>query len=275
MDIVPASQWRTLDWRLSPTIVTPSPELYLHHGASGTSSLSTLIAYERHHVIGNGWPGGLGYNFAIAAGRIYEGRGAGRQGAQVQGRNRLSHGIVICGDYTSRNPADRDLDALVWLVRHGHARGWWPSTITGGHRDAPGAQTACPARLRSYIPEVNLRATRSTPPQEDDDMPQSGLTRIDGSAAVYDLNGQFLTLIKSKHQAALIVQHRCGLGGSAAKIVENNEWQKYVGDLTPGEAAHFTIVDDLPSGGGGMSQSQADGRYAAKSHGHTATVDLS
>ena len=275
MDIVPASQWRTLDWRLSPTIVTPSPELYLHHGASGTSSLATLIAYERHHVLGNGWAGGLGYNFAIAAGRIYEGRGAGRQGAQVRGRNRLSHGIVICGDYTSRDPADRDLDALVWLVRHGHEQGWWPSTITGGHRDAPGASTACPARLRHFIPEVNLRATRSAPPQEDDDMAASMLTRISNSDAVYQFAGQFLIPVTSPAQAAVIVDH-AGLepGKTAAQIDSGNLWQKHVGNLSKGEAGHFTIVEALPSGGGGLDQAQADSRYAPRSHRHTATVDL-
>ena len=52
----------------------------------------------------------------------------------------------------------------------------------------------------------------------------------------------------------------------------NGRWRKHVGDMTKGEAGHFTIVESF--GGGGLSQTQADSRYAPKSHRHTATVDL-
>lgn len=177
MDIVPASQWRRERWRTPAAIPTPTSEVWLHHGAAGTSSLATLRAYERHHVRINGWAA-LGYSFAVAGGKVYEGRGAARQGAHTQGRNGVSHGIVIVGDYSRNAPADRDLDALVELLRHGHDRRWWRSAeLTGGHRDAPGAQTACPgAALHRLIPDINRRA--AAPDDEGFDMTEDRLREI-------------------------------------------------------------------------------------------------
>ena len=43
------------------------------------------------------------------------------------------------------------------LVRHGHGQGWWPETLTGGHRDV--RPTACPGeKLYVRIDEINRLA---------------------------------------------------------------------------------------------------------------------
>lgn len=159
VDVIPRRSWCDLPpARQAPTIALPAPRVWLHHGAVGTSSIATAVGYVRHHL-GRGWLD-VGYSFLIADGKVLEGRGAGRQGAHTAGDNSRSHGICIVGDYSRTDPSDRDLAALVALLRHGHARGWWPSAqLTGGHRDAPGASTACPgARLHRAIDTINARA---------------------------------------------------------------------------------------------------------------------
>jgi len=157
MRIVPRSEWCSIRARGTPTrMALPSPELYLHHGAAGTSSLRTAIGYVRYHIEQRGWRD-VGYQFLIAEGKVLEGRGAGVIGAHVQGRNSVSQGVCMVGEYTSHPPSDEDLDALRWLLAHGAEQGWWPTAqLTGGHRDAPGASTACPGdALYALVPQIN------------------------------------------------------------------------------------------------------------------------
>lgn len=167
MKIVPYSEWAPgLEWRGQPTqIPTPQPRLWLHHGAAGTSSISTARGYARFHMEKRGYLA-VGYSFLIAEGLVLAGRGAGRQGAHTRGDNSESHAVCMVGRYEAALPSARDLNALVWLLDHGADRGWWPEAkLTGGHRDAPGANTSCPGTaLWRHIPTINSRD------QEDDDV---------------------------------------------------------------------------------------------------------
>lgn len=142
MDIVPFEEWAgrplpPLNW-----MRTPTSRVVAHHGAAGTSSVATLRGYLRHHTQGNGWIT-IGYNFCVAAGEVFEGRGAGVQGAHAQGHNATTHGIVVAGDYDRFPPADRDLDALAWLLGHGVEQGWWERSLVG-HQDV--GSTSCPGK---------------------------------------------------------------------------------------------------------------------------------
>ena len=162
MNIVPRNDWAgdIPPNGTPPRIALPAPRLWLHHGADGDSTIDTARAYARYHIRQRGWLD-IGYSFVIADGQVLEGRGAGRSGAHTAGDNDESHGICIAGDYTSRPPSDADLDALIWLLRHGTSQGWWGTgQLTGGHRDAPGASTSCPGdALHRLIPDINRRAT--------------------------------------------------------------------------------------------------------------------
>jgi hypothetical protein len=148
----------------------PAAEVWLHHGAAGTSSTATANGYAAYHIRDKAW-GEVGYSFLIAGGRVLEGRGAGVEGAHTRGRNGISHGICMVGSYGNTLPPAEDLDALVWLLQHGHEQGWWNRPqLTGGHRDAPGASTSCPGdRLWRHIPELNRQAAEEdvmTPEQD-------------------------------------------------------------------------------------------------------------
>lgn len=142
-EIIPRDEWSREHWRPLVDIPLPAPEIWIHHGAGGSPDLATLRSYDRYHTVTKGW-GALGYSFAITVDGIYEGRGWGKQGAHTKGRNRLSHGIVLVGDWTSKTVPQSMVDSLAWLVRLGQRVGAAPLTITGGHREAPGAFTACP-----------------------------------------------------------------------------------------------------------------------------------
>jgi hypothetical protein len=113
---------------------------------------------------GRGWSD-IAYSFLVGGGQIFEGRGVGIAGGHTAGRNSVSHAICLIGDYTWMVPKQEDLEAIAWLMAHGKERGWWRD-LTGPHREAPGASTACcGTNLIACIPD--LRRMASTNPQED------------------------------------------------------------------------------------------------------------
>jgi hypothetical protein len=174
MKIVPATAWRKLTWRpLTP--IGPTSEWWVHHGATGTPDLATLIGYERYHVLTLGW-WAPGYNFAITGdGTVYELRGWLRQGAHTSGRNLISHAVLLVGDWTSKTVPEPMVQALADLTREGHRVGALRSpTISGGHREAPGQSTTCPGRggleavdrARKLLAAPTVKEDVMTPEQE-------------------------------------------------------------------------------------------------------------
>ncbi|AOS63422.1 peptidoglycan recognition protein family protein [Actinoalloteichus hymeniacidonis] len=149
----------------------PAQEVYLHHSVttgSGAGAVRTLedIGQQR-------FGGGISYTFVIdSTGTIYQGHSVGRQGAHTGGRNDISRAICLIGNYETQQMTDAQIRAVAWLLREGHAKGWWRSNqLTGGHRDAPGASTACPgANAQSRIGEIN-RLAASDDDLEDDMTP--------------------------------------------------------------------------------------------------------
>ena len=273
---------RRNDWCTTPATGTPSaiptklPRRWLHHGASGTSSIATANAYARWHIVGRPPPTWLdvGYSWLIAEGKVLEGRGPGRQGAHTRLDNDSSYGIVVCGDYRTREPSARDIDALVWLLRHGVSQGWWDTpAFTGGHRDAPQASTTCPGnRLHRLIPSINAAAQIEEP-----DMPLSW------AKAAWDKLRARARLDEGTHargvdrQELAVILDRLGL-----LDLPNAERQKVLDDFAR------TILAEDSSGYVGrevvrhlrnhpssdLSKSEADARYASKGHTHTGTVKL-
>ncbi|APU20960.1 peptidoglycan recognition family protein [Actinoalloteichus sp. GBA129-24] len=148
----------------------PAREVWLHHSVtsgSGAAAVRTLEAVGQSR-----FAGGISYTFVVdSAGRIYEGHSVGRQGAHTGGRNDISRAICLIGNYETQQMTDQQIRAVAWLLRHGAAHGWWRANqLNGGHRDAPGASTACPGRhAQARIGEIN-RLAASDDDLEDDDM---------------------------------------------------------------------------------------------------------
>ena len=164
MNVVPYREWCDVPFNFTPAqILIKQPEVWLHHGAAGTSTIPTARRYALDNAARAGWAG-VGYSWLIADGKVLEGRGAGREGAHTAGRNRTSYGICLVGNYSHKPPSQQDVDALVWLLQHGHTQGWFDKPqLSGGHRDV--TATACPgAAAYKMITEINRKATEVAPP---------------------------------------------------------------------------------------------------------------
>lgn len=129
-------------------------DVYVHHSVTVAPDLippftDDYAAVRTLERIGEDRFGrGISYQFPISpAGLIFEGVSIDRVGAAISNYNTPSANIVWIGNYDVNNPPQPMLEATDWLLHHGVGRGWWRSPkVKGGHRDAPGAQTACPGR---------------------------------------------------------------------------------------------------------------------------------
>ncbi|MCP5035017.1 MAG: peptidoglycan-binding domain-containing protein [Actinomycetia bacterium] len=158
LQIVARADWGARPPREVATISTPSIELWLHHSAGPEVGAAGVRSIQDFHMDNKGWSD-IAYSFLIdpADGTVYEGRGAGIRGGHTFGHNSSSHGICVLGNFeVSALPAGLVV-TVAQLVRHGHGRGWWPSQLSGGHRDV--RATACPGHnLYAQISEINRLA---------------------------------------------------------------------------------------------------------------------
>lgn len=186
----PQAVWRA---GLPPPSVLPTStsarHLIVHHSA-GSNTDSDPIALVRNiyllHTNGNGWDD-IGYNYLIARnGQVFLGRdpqGVAAQdairGAHFCGKNSLTMGVCLLGDYTASNPPDLMMASLrqllVWKLNKEkldaqqssmHPPGD-PNALAiyhvDGHRS--GCATECPgsrvfARLSSFRDTLNQEVAR-------------------------------------------------------------------------------------------------------------------
>lgn len=138
---------------------------WLHH--SVTTQLDTDASQDREEIeirkledIGQSrFKGGISYTFVFApSGRIYEGHSIGRVGAHTAGRNSISAGLCLLGNYETHEVTVEQVAAVAWLLNHGVTKGWWTENkLDGGHRDTKA--TACPgSNGYSAISTINAAA---------------------------------------------------------------------------------------------------------------------
>lgn len=111
--------------------------------------------------------GGFSYNLAVMpSGRLYVGCGVRRVGAHTAKRNTRALGVCLVGDYSSRELPAPMQDSLVKLLQYAKQEAWLGRpAFDGGHRDAPGASTACPGNAaHRLIPSLNARAAGAPAP---------------------------------------------------------------------------------------------------------------
>lgn len=133
-------------WRPSlPQVVAPEREAAL------------MRSVEKTHVEDNGWSG-FGYSFVVfQSGRVYEGRGWGREGAHTVGMNDRSVGIAFAIDGDKHAPTPEAWAAAKALIADGVALGHIsPDMEISGHRDH--ASKSCPGRL--IAPHIQSLAPR-------------------------------------------------------------------------------------------------------------------
>ena len=161
VDIISRSEWGARAPRSRTEIPLPTPELWLHHSAGSERGAAGVRAIQNFHMDTRGWTD-IAYSFLIDRDtfEIYEGRGAGVSGGHTFGHNFISHGICVMGNFETVVPADGLISQIGALVRHGNLEGWWPSILTGGHRDV--RPTLCPGEnMYVQIDEINRRAVEN------------------------------------------------------------------------------------------------------------------
>lgn len=186
--VVPAADWRRQTWKPIARIPVPTPENWIHHSGPGAKTFGTLLGNERYHVVTLDWRA-LGYSWAITVdridngyGRIFEGRGWGGAGGHTKGRNRVSHGILLVGNWTSATSAEIEAASrsAAWLIGDGDRRGYTRRVVSGGHRQAPGAATACPAAAGMAVVARSRQLLKTPPPDnEDDEMTPAQEAKLD------------------------------------------------------------------------------------------------
>lgn len=148
-------------------------QVYVHHSVTIAPDLVTpftddYAAVRTLESIGESRFGrGISYQFPITpAGLVFEGVSVDRVGAAISNYNTPTANIVWIGNYDTAKPPRPMLEATDWLLHHGVDRGWWRRPIVaGGHRDAPGAITACPGRYaHALLDELNAGAYHSGGP---------------------------------------------------------------------------------------------------------------
>lgn len=152
----------------------PADEVWGHHSVTVAPDLlppydDEAAAMRLLERIGEQkFGGGVSYTFAIMpTGRIYEGHSVGRKGAHTARRNSIARAIVFVGNYDTAQPTPAQIEAAAQLLVHGWRSGWWKAPrLNGGHKDAPGAATACPGRyLSAAVPTINARAAALAAPK--------------------------------------------------------------------------------------------------------------
>ena len=142
----------------------PVKHITIHHdgmqpmvGSSESVAKSRLESIRHFHRNGRGW-GDIGYHFAIdRAGRIWEARPIGWQGAHVKDHNEGNIGILAMGNFDQQSPSDAQVAALAKHVAAVASRYRISPTNIRTHQEW--AATACPGRyMQSRI--VSLRSNR-------------------------------------------------------------------------------------------------------------------
>jgi N-acetylmuramoyl-L-alanine amidase len=149
VDVIEREQWGAVGG-LGARLGTVD-EVVIHHFwrpslpevAAPERESAMMRQVEKTHVEENGWAG-FGYNFVVfQSGRVYEGRGWGREGAHTTGKNDSTVGITFAIDGDTDAPTPEAWAAAKALIEDGVALDHLSTEPTiSGHRDY--APKSCP-----------------------------------------------------------------------------------------------------------------------------------
>lgn len=244
---------------------TPAARVWLHHTAGKAGKASATVAEDMQLVrdleaVGQARFGsGISYTFVVTrSGRVFEGHSYDRVGTHTAKENLAGRSICLPGNYDQIQPTVRQLEAVVLLLQHGKQQGWWDSAqLAGGHRDAPGAATACPgAHLQAHIESINARAA-------DADAQAAGMPLVGSPSATLSTAQAWATskgadarfiddILPALSHAAQQLQRANGGQGIdvavvAAQAAKETGWGRFSGVLTP--AFHNSAGIKTASGG--------------------------
>lgn len=173
MSIVARATWG-MPGPLGPAMSLPAQVLYLHH--SVTTAANGYTAVRQVAQIGVNRFGRASYSYACTPdGVLYEMQGT-HIGAHTAGQNSTSLAVVLVGNYETTQISNAQVNAVAWLYRHLiSTRRLRDGAPLRGHRDAPGASTACPGRTAyNALPTIRARTTGSQPLPQGDELDMAG-----------------------------------------------------------------------------------------------------
>lgn len=156
LKIIPRAEWGARTPARAPYHINlPTPELWIHHTADESDGPAGVRATQNYHMDVRGWSD-VAYSFLVDDdGAIYEGRGFGIAGGHTAGHNTISHALCGMGNFDVRQPTIAMLNSMRELVHYGIDNRYW-TRVSGGHRDASGASTACPGKyLYAQLPYLS------------------------------------------------------------------------------------------------------------------------
>lgn len=154
--VIPRAEWGARYAAGFGPAPLPATEVWLHHSATTPLADDHATVRQLEQIGQDRFGGGISYTFLITpAGRVFEGHGVGRRGAHTRGHNTQGRAICLAGNYETSPVTQPQIDAVRWLLAHGHGQRWWTAPrLTGGHRDV--SPTACPGqRAYDLIPLLN------------------------------------------------------------------------------------------------------------------------
>lgn len=150
MEIIQRKDWGAKAPKETPVKMPPAQGTYIHHTV--TSAAGNKPSDERAHmrylqrIAFNRGFNDISYSFIVfPSGRVYEGRGWQIVGAHTEGSNSIAHAVSFVGNFEISEPTKDALRAAAAVIRRGLRQGRIkPNAWLRGHREAPGAATACP-----------------------------------------------------------------------------------------------------------------------------------
>jgi len=153
-------------------LVLPTKYTVLHHSVTGAPGKKATVEQEAaalqsirdYHVkpvsAGGRGMSDIAYCYAVfPSGRCYRLRG-NRTGGHTLGMNEESIGICTIGNYESTKPTDEMVESIRKLCRRLRRRRIVKPRQhpTFGHKETPGAATACPGKfLMARLPEMRAQ----------------------------------------------------------------------------------------------------------------------
>ena len=131
-----------LIFKTTPVDRPATTRIVVHHTAGATDQ--SVESIHNYHKRERKWIG-IGYNLIQTDdGEWHAGRGLDKQGAHASGYNDTSIGICLTGNFDVNSVPDDRWRSLVKMCRYLMERYGLTSEDVVGHRELPGAATACP-----------------------------------------------------------------------------------------------------------------------------------
>jgi len=147
MRIITRDEWGAVATSGMAEAVYPMANLWLHHSDTVPTSDPAADMRQLQQIGFSRGFADVSYSYALHPdGSILEGRELRYVGAHTFANNATSLAFVLIGDYTATEPTNAQIAAARWLRDHLVSTGYLAPGVypTGGHRDAPQNETACP-----------------------------------------------------------------------------------------------------------------------------------